>query len=236
QKEYVQLLRGLFKGGVSTDLTIAAAYMTGILPIKKYGTQSALTDFREFTMTEPTVLARYVGFTEDEVKVLCEQSQMNFDDMCLWYDGYAFDDVCHVYNPNSVMNAIHNRKALNYWTMSETFESLKSYISMNFDGLKDSVIQMMGGEQTEIDIITFQNDMTSFHSRDDVLTLLVHLGYLAYDSLNQEAYIPNREVAEVFKSSVKGGEWKPVEAAIRQAEKLLDATIRGDSDTVAALL
>ncbi len=236
QKEYVQLLRGLFKAGIATDRTIAAAYMTGILPIKKYGTQSAMTDFREYTMVSPTKLAEYVGFTEAEVEALCKKYGMDFENMRAWYDGYSFNRIHHVYSPNSVMNALQNEEFCNYWTMSETFESLQYYISMNFDGLKDAVIQMLGGQRTEIDIITFQNDMTSFRSKDDVLTLLVHLGYLAYDSQTQEAYIPNREVAEVFKASVRGGEWKPVENAIKQAEKLLDATIRGDGDAVAASL
>ena len=72
QKEYVDLLRGLFKSDLSKRF-IALAYMTGILPIKKYNSESALNNFDEFTMTSPAMLAEYVGFTEEEVKGLCKE-------------------------------------------------------------------------------------------------------------------------------------------------------------------
>ncbi len=236
QKEYVQLLRGLFKGGTTTDETIAAAYMTGILPIKKYGTESALTDFTEYTMVSPAKLAGYIGFTESETKDLCRGFGMIFEDMQSWYDGYSFSRVPHVYNPNSVMNALRNEEIQNYWTKTESFESLKNYIEWNFDGLKDAVIMMLGGQSVQIDISTFQNDITSCNSRDDVLTLLVHLGYLAYDQTEKTVHIPNREVAEVFQSATKDGKWEPVARAIRNSEKLLAATINRDCRLVAETL
>ncbi|MCD7867707.1 MAG: ATP-binding protein [Clostridiales bacterium] len=236
QKEYVKLLRGLFKGGTVTDESVAAAYMTGILPIKKYGTESALTDFQEYTMTGPAKLARYVGFTESETKYLCEKYQMNFEDIQAWYDGYSFSRIRHIYNPNSVMNALRNEEIQNYWTKTESFESLRNYIEENFDGLKDAIVMMLGGQSVEIDISTFQNDIISYNNRDDVLTLLVHLGYLAYDQMGKRVYIPNREVTEVFQSATKGKRWEPVTRAIRQSEGLLAATICGDSEQVAASL
>ncbi|MCD8365895.1 MAG: ATP-binding protein [Clostridiales bacterium] len=236
QKEYIQLLRGLFKGGTATDETIAAAYMTGILPIKKYGTESALTDFQEYSMTRPGMLAEYVGFTEREVRTLCDEYQVEFGDMQAWYDGYSFSRIAHVYNPNSVTNALREEELQNYWTQTETFESLKKYIEINMDGLKDAILMMLGGQRVQTDINTFQNDITSFENKDDVITLLVHLGYLAYDQKKKEVYIPNKEVAEAFQSSVKGGKWKPVEQAINNAERLLEATLRGESDTVAQAL
>lgn len=236
QREYIQLLRGLFKGGTATDETIAAAYMTGILPIKKYGTESALTDFKEYSMIRPGRLAQYVGFTEDEVKRLCHEYQMKFDDMQSWYDGYSFSRVKHVYSPDSVMNALQEEEIANYWTQTETFESLKKYIEINMDGLKDAIVLMLGGQKIQIDISTFQNDITSFRNKDDVLTLLIHLGYLAYDQKAKEVYIPNQEVTEAFQSSVKGGKWKIVEQAISNAERLLDVTLRKESDIVAQAL
>ncbi|MCD8121247.1 MAG: ATP-binding protein [Clostridiales bacterium] len=236
QRAYIQLLRGLFKAGTATDETIAAAYMTGILPVKKYGNESAVSDFKEFTMTSPAKLARYVGFTEPEVKKLCREYCMNFEEMSAWYDGYSFSQIQHVYSPNSVMNALQDEEVQNYWRKSETFESLKQYINMNFDGLRDAVILMLGGQRVRIDTGTFQNDITSFDNRDDVLTLLIHLGYLAYDQAGKEVYIPNLEVAEVFQSAVKGKKWKEVEQAIERSEKLLEATIHCNSDMVAELL
>ncbi|MCD8369410.1 MAG: ATP-binding protein, partial [Clostridiales bacterium] len=236
QKEYLQLLRGLFKGGPATDVSIAGAYMTGILPIKKYGTESALTDFQEYTVINPDDLACYIGFTESEVRTLCEQSGTDFEEMKCWYDGYRFKNVESVYNPNSVISAIRRKSFRSYWTSSETYESLKNYISMNFDGLKDAVIAMLGGERVLADTGTFQNDVTSFANKDDILTLLIHLGYLAYDETESEVYIPNLEVAEAFKSAVKGTSWKEVSRLLSQSEKLIRATINGDSEAVAAAL
>ncbi|MCD7883753.1 MAG: AAA family ATPase [Lachnospiraceae bacterium] len=208
QEDYILFLRSLFKNKDTTSRTIAAAYMTGILPIKKYGTESALTDFKEYSMTRPGRLAEYVGFTEDEVKRLCSEYQMDFDEMQSWYDGYSFSRIKHVYSPNSVMNALQEEEIANYWTQTETFESLKRYIEINMDGLKDAIVLMLGGQRIPIDVSTFQNDITSFRNKDDVLTLLIHLGYLAYDQKKKEVYIPNQEVTEAFQSAIKGGKWK----------------------------
>ncbi len=232
QREYIMLLRGLFKAGPATDDCIAGAYMTGILPIKKYGTQSALTDFREFTMVRPAKLAEYVGFTEQDVKKLCKDNQMDYDFMQRWYDGYSFHRVSHVYSPNSVMNAIMNEEYSNYWTTSETYESLKQYISMNFDGLKDAVTEILGGKHIPVMSGRFQNDMSQISGKDDVLTLLVHLGYLAYDEEKEEVYLPNLEVADAFKNAIEGEHWEKIANAITDSQQLLEATIHGDSVAV----
>lgn len=235
QKEYIQFLRGLFKSSI-TDKIIEAAYITGILPIKKYGTQSALTDFREYTMIHPKKLAKYVGFTEVEVKVLCEESGMDFEEMKKWYDGYSFSKMQSVYSPNSVMEAIKNEEYATYWTETETYESLRTYINMNFDGLKDAVITMLGGGRCKINTRRFQNDMTNISSKDDVLTLLVHLGYLAYDFLEGEVYIPNQEVADEFKNAIEDKSWGYLAEALMSSEKLLEATIVGEETIVAQRL
>lgn len=214
QKEYLQLLRGLFKSSL-TDKMIEAAYMTGILPIKKYGTQSALTDFREYTMLQPKKLAEYVGFTEEEVIRLCQEHDMDFDDAKRWYDGYSFSRVKSVYSPNSVIQAISNEEFGDYWTETETYESLKFYIGLNEDGLQDAIISMLGRERCRINTRTFQNDMSNIKSKDDVLTLLVHLGYLAFDSAKKEVYIPNQEVADEFKNAVEYSGWTGISAALQ---------------------
>lgn len=198
QESYIRLLRGLFKNSGKTDKMIEAAYMTGILPIKKYGTQSAMTDFREYSMLQPQKLAEYVGFTEKDVEKLCGTYHMDFAEMKKWYDGYSFSKVKSIYSPNSVIEAIKNEEFGNYWTRTETYETLQFYIDLDQDGLKEAIVQMLGGAQILIDDGTFQNDMTTIKSRDDVLTLLVHLGYLAYNSLKKCVYIPNEEVKKEF--------------------------------------
>jgi hypothetical protein len=235
QKEYVQLLRGLFKSPF-TDDTIEAAYITGILPIKKYGTQSAMTDFVEYSMLSSGPMEQYVGFTEAEVKILCEQYHIDFAKMKHWYDGYSFRKVKSVYNPNSVMKAIINEEFDSYWTKTETYESLKIYIDLDLDGLKEAIVQMLGGAHCPIKTITFQNDMTSIQSKDDVLTLLVHLGYLAYDADKKSVYIPNEEIRQEFVSAVENGKHKEIAKLIQTSEWLLQATLRMDADTVAEAL
>ncbi|MCD8082535.1 MAG: AAA family ATPase [Clostridiales bacterium] len=225
QKDYILLLRSIFKNKDLTSRTIAAAYMTGILPIKKYGTESALSDFKEYTMTKPGRLAEYVGFTENEVRSLCNDNQVNFEDLRTWYDGYSFSRIKHVYSPNSVMNALQEGEIQNYWTQTETFESLKEYIGMDYDGLKSAIVEMLGGGRVSIKISTFQNDFTSFHNKNDVLTLLVHLGYLSYDSTKREAYIPNLEVAEAFEDAVSGKEWADASVALISELKPVEKSI-----------
>lgn len=232
QKEYVEFLRRLFKGA-SAKRFVKLAYITGILPVKKYGMESALNNFYEFSMLNPDNLSRYVGFTEEEVKSLCREFDMDFEEMERRYDGYAFREIEHIYNPNSVVQAILRKDYSNYWSNTETYESLKAYISMNFDGLKDAVVGMLTGERCKVNTDSFENDMVSFKSRDDVLTALIHLGYLAYDRENREAYIPNEEIRSSFSNAVQKSGWSPVVRAIQSSERLLEATWRMDCEAVA---
>lgn len=235
QKEYIALLRGLFKGEPSKAF-VKLAYITGILPIKKYGKQSALNNFDEFTMTNPLVFSDYVGFTEQEVKDLCLQYDMDFDEAKLWYDGYSFRRTAHVYSPNSVVKAMNYGEFGNYWTNTETYESLKEYICMNFDGLKDAVLTMLSGGRYQIDVNSFENDMVSFKCKDDVLTVLIHLGYLAYDADTKEVYIPNNEVKSAFQTAVKNSGWDTVVKAIQESKQLLMATWKKDETAVARMV
>ena len=235
QNDYIDFLRSLFKGNAATRF-VKLAYITGILPIKKYGTQSALNNFRELTMIAPGGIAEYIGFTEKEVKELCQKHDVSFDEMQKWYDGYYLSKIGHIYSPNSVMEAIDNEDFQNYWSQTETYESLKLYISMDFDGLKQKVVEMLGGGRCQIAVQTFQNDMTSFTSADDVLTLLVHLGYLAYDSAAKEVFIPNEEVRDAFVLSVMDEGWNDVYEAIRNSERLLKATLSMDEAAVAWMI
>lgn len=236
QEEYIQLLRGMFKSSGQTDKMIEAAYMTGILPVKKYGTQSALTDFREYTMASPRNLARYVGFTEEEVLSLCEKYHIDYNETRHWYDGYSFPQIKSIYSPNSVMEAIKNKEFGTYWTESETYESLKFYIDMDLDGLKEAIIQMLGGAHYAVDIGTFQNDMTNIKSRNDVLTLLIHLGYLTYRAADRTVSIPNEEIRQEFIRAVTMGRHQEAARLILNSARLLQDTLNMDNEAVAAAI
>ncbi|SKA61657.1 Predicted AAA-ATPase [Succinivibrio dextrinosolvens DSM 3072] len=209
-KLYLDYLRALFKDRSYVSL----AYMTGILPIKKYGTHSALNMFREFSMTEPGEYAPFVGFTEEDVKELCSQFKADFSSMKKWYDGYIFDNDLHLYNPNSVVESLLRKKFLSYWSQTETFESLSRYMDLNVEGLRDGIVSLIAGNEILVNSETFQNDMTTFNNRDDVFTLLIHLGYLAInpdskirafdnDKSLLVVHIPNNEIRKEFNNIMK---------------------------------
>ncbi len=195
QEQYLDFLRDLLKDKACIHL----AYMTGILPIKKYGTHSALNMFDEFSMISPGPMASYVGFTESEVEELCDRYNMEIEEVKAWYDGYCFSTDLSIYSPRSVVNSMLFGKIENYWNQTETFEALQSYIDMNFKGLKDDVLSMIAGESVSVNTGSFTNDMTTFRTEDDVLTLLIHLGYLAYNSDDKTVKIPNNEVRKNIK-------------------------------------
>lgn len=201
QTEYIEWLRGLFKSEPSKRY-LRLAYLTGILPIKKYGTESALNNFDEFTMVNADYFAEYTGFTEQEVKSLCEKYHMDYAELERWYDGYLLDTDLHIYNPKSVVDAIRRKRVANYWTKTESYESLKGYISMNFDGLKYWIMQMLNGAHLKFNIGACASDLTRLQSLDDVLKVLIHMGYLTYDRDRQEIYIPNMEMWTALNNAV----------------------------------
>ena len=231
QTKYLDFLRNLLKD----KSYVALAYMTGILPIKKYGEHSALNIFTEISMTNPREYAEFTGFTEKEVKELCEKYDMSFEETKRWYNGYNLKGIS-IYNPRSVVMSMTGHDYDSYWTSTETYEALRVYIAMNFDGLKDKITRLIAGEEIEINTTKFQNDMTTFNSADDILTLLIHLGYLTYDFYTKKVRIPNSEVAQEFINSIEDGGWENVMKAIRQSGELLEATLDGQEEKVAELL
>ena len=228
---YVDLLRRLFKGSGS-DIVFAGAYLTGILPIKKYNTESALNNFREYTMIRPGKMAKALGFTHEEVEMLCRKHGMDIKEMERWYDGYRIGKASRMFNPYSVIRAINEEEYGSYWTTTGAYDSVKTYIQMNFEGLKDDIIRMLSGEHVYVNTLKFQNDMRIVRSRNDVLTVLIHLGYLAYDGDEQECYIPNKEVADEFLNAVEDTSWKQLADTLLNSKRLLDATLSGNEQAV----
>ncbi|SDH59614.1 PD-(D/E)XK nuclease superfamily protein [Pseudobutyrivibrio sp. 49] len=231
--EYMNFLRELFKNGNVTDKIVAGAYMTGILPIKKYGHQSAISDFREYTMIQPSIFAEYVGFTKSDIDWFTEKYVVNKTKLKQWYDGYSFPKVGDVYNPNSVVQAIRTGVYDTYWSKTETFNALLKYINMDQNNLQADLIQMIGGNEMPVDTSTFQNDMTSIRTRDDVLSLLIHLGYLAYSTTKQTVRIPNEEIRREFLSTIRVGTHDATNRIIMNSDQLIVDTINCDEKAVA---
>ncbi len=228
---YVDWLRQLFKSEKATRV-FAGVYMTGILPIKKYKTESALNNFIEYSMVEPVDMAPFFGFTKDEVMALAEKHHIDYDELEKWYDGYQIGDEESIFNPNSVMQALRSRRCRSYWAATGAYDAVTHYIQLNFDGLKDDILRMLAGERCKVNPTKFQNDMSIIRSKDDVFTVLIHLGYLSYDWRKSECYIPNKEVAGEMVNAVEANDWAPVVKALEASERLLAATLRGDEEAV----
>lgn len=244
QESYLNLLRGWFKNNNFTPEAVAAAYMTGILPIKKDGSQSAISDFEEYSMLEPRAFAEYVGFTEEEVKNECFRLGRNFSSMKKWYDGYTVGDCSSIYNPYSVMQALETGKYKSYWKKTTAAETLMTYIDMNQDGLQDDIARLIAGDKIVVDTDSFRNDVETFTCKDDVLTLLIHLGYLTYvevadsyssddETLTGLAGIPNEEVRTEFEKILRRSKHKKLVELVRKSDRLLAETIAGNENEVA---
>ena len=242
EEAYLKFLRMLFKSSGTISKIFAAAYMTGILPIKKDGNQSAVSDFEEYTALAPGDFAEFVGFTEEEVKRICENRQIDFDKMKQWYDGYTFGDRHSIYNPYSVMYAVKSGKFRSYWKKTTAAEKLTTYIDMDQEDLQDTIARLIAGESIVIDADSFQNDVETFNCRDDVLTLLTHLGYLTYeeepDAYNEDTVaglvrIPNEEVRSEFGNILRKSRHKKLINLVKKSDQLLKDTLDGKRDAVA---
>ena len=232
--KYLQFLHSLFKSEES-KVFLALAYITGILPIKKIKDESALNNFDEYTMLKSKPITKYFGFTEEEVKDLCETYDMDFDTTKTWYNGYLIDGI-HMYNPNSVAFAMKKQDFDSYWRNTSSFESINTFITMNYEGLKDDVLTMLSGGKVPVDTETFENDLFEITSKDEALTALIHLGYLGYDADRKSAYIPNYEVASAFELALQTGSWDELARSISKCDEFLDATIDGEAARVAELI
>ena len=222
--DYIDLLRSLFKStriGACIDLV----YMTGILPIKRYSTQSTLNMFREYNMISPKGLESFLGFTESEVKSLCLEYYRNFKDIKEWYDGYKLKGL-EIYNPKSVVEAILTNELGSHWALTSAMESVTKYMNYDHGELKDIITLMLTGEKIKIDPTLFENDLTKVDSKDAALTVLIHLGYLAYDEVTKKCYIPNQEISLEFEKALKKLKWVELDDPISNSLTMLEETLK----------
>jgi hypothetical protein len=233
RKEYLEFLRSVFKNSGVTNRVFAAAYMTGILPIKKMEGHSAVSDFEEYTVLDPQLFSGYVGFTENEVRKLCSDHDMDFETMKYWYDGYNFKGAGSVYNPNSVMKAIRKRAFDSYWPKTTAADSLMEYISKDYSGLTKTIAELIAGIDVQVDTENFTNDPSETYDKDDVLTLLVHLGYLTFDQKSSRVRIPNEEIRKEFQRAIHKVKHTETLKRLNESEQLFIDTITGNEEAVA---
>ncbi len=198
QIEYLRFLDTLFRG----KSYVALCYMTGILPILKTMDGSLMDMFDQKSMTRPGRFAKYTGFTEDEVKSLCERYNRSYEEIEGYYKGYSVNGLT-VYNPVDIVKCIRNKEIDAYWAKTEDYTLLRQYFEI--DGVKEAVEKMLGGEKVKIKTSRFDNSMTKLRECYDVLTLFVHLGYLTYEYTGFEEFvwIPNEEIRRQFETNLE---------------------------------
>ncbi len=236
QEDFIDLLRALFKG--VGERFVELVYMTGILPIARYNTQSALNNFNEYTILKSSNYSQYYGFTENEVKTLCEKYQLDFETAKFWYNGYKVGEY-EIYNPNSIKKLITLREFQSYWSYTSAYGIVTEAINQNFEGLKDDIIRLCSGSTISIsrpEIKSFNTADLKFKNKVAIYIYLVHLGYLGYDDADATIYVPNEETRVELLNSVKENHWPKFETALKLSEQVVAATYNKDSETVAALL
>lgn len=234
--EYLSFLNGLFKSNTLRP-AISLAYLTGILPVIRDKIQSKLNNFREYTILQAGPLSEFVGFTDEEVKKLCETYGIDYESCRRWYDGYHIKGT-DIYNPESVIQSILNKEFSSYWGQTSSYQVISDRISQNFEGTKESVIRMLAGENVDVDVHSYLNTMTDFTSKDDIFGYLLHLGYLTYNSEDQTCQIPNKEIWNEWARALKKipDEYKVTSQIIQSSKELLISTWQGEGDAVAKAL
>ena len=238
-EKFIEVMRGLFKSDKG-QACFALAYLTGILPIKKYNSQSALNVFKEYNMLRPVPYEEYFGFTEEDVAKIVKlpQCKINHQDLKEWYEGYKLNGK-DIYNPNSVVSAISDGICQSYWSGTSSNEEVVNLINMNFDGIKDDIIHLIEGSTIQFSCTTFQNDMVSIENKDDIFSLLVCLGYLgcADDGGDYRlAYVPNKEIRTALSSIVKSQPWFNSMPIIERSKSLFEAITTLDANKIANII
>lgn len=192
-EKYITFLRSLFKGAGARRF-IALAYITGILPIKKHGRIPVLDNFMEYTMINPYQTASCFGFTEEEVQGLCQTYNKDFIDVKRWYDGYKLNGL-HIYNPFNITNLILQGDTNGYWLQSGTYGTIKDLINTGSDELYEDILKLLTEQKVEADLYFSRIDIEYSDDKNNMITLLAHLGYLTYNNDEKKIEIPNQEIS-----------------------------------------
>ena len=233
--EYLSFLNGLFKSDTLRP-AISLAYLTGILPVVRDRIQSKLNNFEEYTIMDAGELAEYVGFTCEEVKDICNNQGLGFEECRRWYDGY-YQRGFEIYNPESVIKASKKKEFDNYWGKTSTYAVITDQLKRDFEGIREDVVRLISGESIKVDTGMYLNTMTEFNSKDDVFAYLIHTGYLAYDHRDKTCRIPNWEIRNEWRRAVSVmGDYASTNRIITDSEKLLEETLKGNAEAVSEAL
>lgn len=234
QKNYISLLNALFKG--IGQRFVEFAYITGILPIARYNTQTVFNNFSQYSILCSGPFSQYYGFTEDETKELCEKYHLDFEKTKQWYGCYKVGDF-KIYNPWSIINMICHKSIASYWSNSASYSLVTTVINSNFEGLKEDIIKLSSGQTIHADDeCCFNTADSTFYSKEAVLIYLVYLGYIGYDSDNDRLFLPNEETRGDLILAIRDNHWPLYENALKLSNEVIFAARTKDVNTLANLL
>ncbi len=232
QGDFLEFLRDLLKDRPYVALT----YMTGVLPIKKYSTGSALNMFKEYTMLKDPFFEKYFGFTESEVEMLCEkQTALSMDEIRDWYNGYQTKDGSRIYNPRSVICALEDAACQSYWTRTGKMDEVLFFLKYNIAEVRDDVVKMVNNMAVEIDIEKeYSAGQGNPVNRKDIYAAMVIYGLLSYH--DGELRIPNKELMIEFENALEDDEFGYVAELVSSSNEVLEATLNKKGEVVASYL
>nr|WP_142410536.1 AAA family ATPase [Clostridium sp. Marseille-P7770] len=238
QKEYLLFLKSLLKGEVYVEL----AYMTGVLPIAKYSSGSELNMFLEYDMATSVRFSEFFGFLDSEVDTLYQRyrtitrnPKIAREDLKNWYDGYHTAGGDLIYNPRSIVCALTDNQVRNYWTSSGPYDEIFYYVRNNVEEVRDDIVLMIAGEGIDVEIQNYAATAMKLHTKDEIYSAMVIYGLLTYE--DGKVFIPNREIMDQFRLLLMSKEsFGYVYNLARESEKMLKATIAGDTNTMSQIL
>ena len=232
QNEFLEFLRNLLKD----RSYVALAYMTGVLPIKKHSSTSALNMFVEYTFLKDKVFDECFGFTEKEVRELCEKNdEVSFEELQSWFNGYLTAKGTRIYNPRSVSIALNNGYCESYWTNTGAMDEVKDYLKYNTLEVRDDVIKMVSGEEIDVFIDEeFRAGQDAPKTKEEIYSAMIILGFLSY--FDGCLKIPNKELMKEFEKALRDESFGYVSEIIKNSKNMLKATVNEDTDTVVKIL
>ena len=233
-EKYLDVLRRLFKETTCTN-SISLVYMTGILPLIRFDYQSSLNNFIEFTMANSGPIAKFCGYTEDEVAKLCREHNLDLDKVRLWYKGYRFGEYT-VYNPFEISRLVWMQDYFPYWSHTATCGYMKNAISNDFGTLHDDLIRLCAGDKiSNLDLLSMNNLNTHLNNKDAVLLYLVTLGYLTYDIETGSAFPPTEETRNDLVSTIEELNWQEYKDSLSASNEILESLILKDEKRASEL-
>ena len=231
RENFLQFLKDLLKDKPYVEL----AYMTGVLPIAKYSSGSALNMFTEFNMMNDYQFDDCFGFTQNEVEMLCaKQNRLELSELKEWYNGYHTCNNLQIYNPRSVSLALSYGVCQSYWTNTGPMDEIIYYIENNIEAVRDDIVRMSSGLTVKVLLEGYSAEKISLNTRDEILSAMTVYGFLSY--YDEELRIPNKELRMKFDYALRNNKMGEISKLVLQSNEMLEATIRKDTETMEHLI